>query len=486
MARIIKYYPKAGTNQLTPNHPEVLPLRISFIRHAAVIFLLLQILFLGLFSYIYGSLFQQNSHIHNLNILFVDYDEGEIGHAVRQAYQTLQNNKFPSLQEQPPSEFQSVQGLREQVCNIHYWAALYIVSGASARLQDALSGGPAATEFNRSDILMYIWNEARYSATQDALISSNMQTLSAAARVAYMTNNGPGFSSVAWHDPHAVAVIAEPWSLVSNNIQPTTQGSRLIYNTLVIILILLQDFFYLLSINGLSVIFKVYGKLSPRRIICDRCVISLAYTLLCSLGTTSTMWAFRGDWNVNRNQFSLSWAVLWLFAHSNFLILDVFTIWLPPLYVPMAFVTWVVFSVTSILIPFELSPAFYRWAYAMPAHEVYQVLTDIWSSGCNPQLVYALTVLFAWEVVSLIISAIGVYRGCHFAVLAQEAQEAEFRVKLEAAVASEKEQDRNRAQGGPLAPVGEAQVVRRRDLDAIETGLESGRRSRGSTRTSLV
>jgi hypothetical protein len=76
----------------------------------------------------------------------------------------------------------------------------------------------------------------------------------------------------------------------------------------------------------------------------------------------------------------------------------------------MALITWIVLNVTSILLPFELSPAFFQVGYIFPAHSVFQVLMDIWSGGCNRQLNYALPVLFSWEILSLALSSIGVYR----------------------------------------------------------------------------
>jgi hypothetical protein len=194
----------------------------------------------------------------------------------------------------------------------------------------ALAGGSAAAEYNRSNVLTYIWNEARYSAVVDSEISGNLQSLALAARLAYTSINGTGAISVlSLSDPAAVSVFANPWQLISVDIQPTTQGSRLIYNTLTIILILIQEFFYLGTINALYARFKIYERLYPHRIILFRNLISLAYTFVGSLCVTGAIWAFRAGWNVNGNQFVLSWMILWLFAHANFLSLDVFTIWLP-------------------------------------------------------------------------------------------------------------------------------------------------------------
>jgi hypothetical protein len=430
-------YPRAREDRVSPRDPVIRKARHAFLKASATNFLLLQLLFLGLFCYIFGSLFQQTSHTHNLGIVLVDYDGGAVGRAIRSAYASLQGNSFPSLIERSPSDFPSTGELWEAVCQTQYSAALYVNPGASARLEAALAADSATTSsYNATDVMAYIWNEALYPQIIDASISSNIQLLSDTARIAYTTANGTG-NLVSISSPSALTVLARPWHLQSINIQPTAQGSRAIYNTVAIILVLIQEFFYLGTINGLYAQFKLYSRLDPIRIAAMRNLNSLAYTLVGSLCVSGAIWAFRSGWGVNGNQFALGWATLWLFAHVNFLVLDVVTVWMPVGYVPMALVSWIILNITSVLLPFELSPGFYRVGYALPAHEVYQVLTDIWSGGCNPQLRYALPVLFAWEVVGLVVSGLGVFRRCHFATVAEERQAREFEERIDAAVALE-------------------------------------------------
>lgn len=432
-----RLYPRARENRLPSNHPGVKKARLAFLKAAGINFILLQLLFLGLFSYIFGSLFQQTSHTHNLSILFVDYDAGgAIGDAVRAAYATLEAPSFPTVIERPPSQYPSTADLREAVCRTDLWAAIFVTAGASSRLATALGGGTAAATYNASDAMAYIWNEAVYPQVADSSISANILLLSNTARVQYSSGNGTGnITSIS--GPASLSILAQPWKLVSLDIQPTPQGSRAIYNSVTIILVLIQEFFYLGIINGLSTKFKLYARVDPYRIALVRNLNSLAYTFVGSLCVTGAIWAFRSGWDVNGNQFVLSWMSLWLFAHVNFVVLDVFTIWLPPPFVPMALVAWISPNVTSVLLPFPLSPGFYRVGYALPAHAVYQILTDIWSGGCNPQLDYALPVLFAWEILGLSVSGLGVFRRCHFATIAEEMQAKEFDERLDAAVGLE-------------------------------------------------
>lgn len=438
MPSIKSLYPRAWDSRLPNNRPAPKIAPKSFCKAVGANFLYLQFLFLGLFCYIFGSLFLQTSHIHNFHVVFVDYDGGSIGRAVLGAYAALQGPTFPSLIQRSPSDFPTSIDLLEAVCKTSYWGALYVSPGASGRLQKALADDTAASAYNNTQVLTYIWNEAMYAPTVDSAISASFELLSGAARVAYSTGNGTGnITSVL--GPATLSVLADPWELQSINIQPTAQGSRAIYNTVVIILILIQEFFYLGTINGLYAQFKLYAYVDPYRIIIVRNAISLSYTFIGSLCVIGTIWAFKSGWDINGSQFILSWLVLWLFAHINFLTIDVFTIWLPHPFVPMALVSWIIFNVTSTLLPFDLSPAVYRVGYIFPAHELYQVLIDIWSRGCNPQLHYALPILFAWELVALILSALGVFRRCHFAMLGEDLQKREFKERLDAAVEFEME-----------------------------------------------
>ncbi|KAJ5752639.1 hypothetical protein N7520_009556 [Penicillium odoratum] len=453
------FYPKARQPRLSINHPTVRPIRLAVLKAATINLFLLQILFLGLFCYLFGSLFQQTTHIHNINILYVDYDGGAIGTAVLDAYQELKGPGFPTLIARSTQEYPEPALTVEAVCNIDYWAALYASPNASNHLLSALGGGSAAASYNSSDVLTMVWNEARYPTVVDSAVSQSLTTLSEAARVAYFKEGGKQLiQTLNSSDPAAIAIFADPWNLDSIDIQTTKQGSRLIYNTLVVILILIQEFFYLGLINGLYLQFNLYTAVSPNRIVVVRQIISLLYTLAGSLSTAGAIWAFRFGWHVNGNQFALNWLIFWLFAHLNFLVLDVFTIWLPPPYIPMVFISWIVLNVTSILLPFELSPGFYKVGYALPAHSLFQVMIDIWSGGCNPQLNYALPVMFAYEVVSLVLSSIGVYRRAHLATIKQEADEKALQERIAAAVAEKQENLQPNEESRPDALDGETPV----------------------------
>jgi Protein of unknown function (DUF3533) len=416
-ALVHRLYPRARDPRPPISHPDVRVYRIKFFKAAVLNFVLLLLLFAALYCYLFGSLYQQESLTYNLEILWVDYDGGVVGEAVRDAYRTLQSAHFPTLVEQPPSQFPSESDLREAVCSTNYWAALYTHSEASQKLGLAISGSNAS-QYDRSSVISYIWNEARYPTVVDNLIASNLQNLSETARIAYVSRNATAvFSRIPPDSLPAISVFANPWKLTPINIQSTTQGTRTVYNTMAIVLLIIQDFFFLGTINGLYEQFKIYTRIIPERIIMFRYGISIGFAMFGTMLISGVFWAFKASWNVSAVQYAQTWLILWLFAHANFLSLDVFTIWIPPQYVSMALITWVVINVTSIIYPFELSSPFYRWSYALPAHAAYDALTDNWSHGCSPHLSYALPVLFAYELSGLFLSGLGVYKRCHYAMV---------------------------------------------------------------------
>lgn len=100
----------------------------------------------------------------------------------------------------------------------------------------------------------------------------------------------------------------------------------------------------------------------------------------------------------------------WLYMHANFAVLDAVTAFIPLSFLPFFVLTWAITNVTSALYPVELSAGFYRVGFALPGHELYAILFQIWSGGCNNQLYRALPILFAWEVVGVILAIVGMLR----------------------------------------------------------------------------
>lgn len=90
------------------------------------------------------------------------------------------------------------------------------------------------------------------------------------------------------------------------------------------------------------------------------------HSALCMSGF---IWAFRENWNVNENQFVLTWMALRrLMQINNQLCSHLLDSAAGNVSV---LICWILLNVSSNAMPFNLNPDFYHWAYALPTYEAY-------------------------------------------------------------------------------------------------------------------
>lgn len=390
--------------------------RTKFIIAITMSFVLLQLLFLGNLSYVFGVEYQGNQRVHSLNILVVDYDGGVLGQSLQAAYQELRADSFPTLDERSTTEYPSESSIKKAVCSGAYWAAVYVHSDATARLTAAISG--QSTAYNSSDTISYIWNEARYPTLQEGIIVSSLEELFAATTGAYHSLSGADvFSQLDVSSQTARSAFFEPITASSINIMPTSQGPRVFYNTIGIVMPIIQQFFFLMALNGVSGSFGLLERLTIKGNGFLRGILAFCYTFIAAITASGYIWAFREGWNVTGGQYILTVLALWLYMHVNFLVLDVATAFIPMSFLPFFVLTWAITNVTSTITPFELSAGWYRVGYALPAHQVWQILVQVWS-GCPNRLYQTLPILFAYEVAGLAGAVAANYYRCNKAAIA--------------------------------------------------------------------
>jgi hypothetical protein len=396
--------------------------RNSFLVKIAIVFVLLQLLFLGNLSYLYGSLWGSNGRISNLHVLWLDLDGGAIGQSVSEAYKGLQGPGFPSFDKaaSPGGGSQDVAGAIHAVRSGSYWAAFVVNAAASTRLDDALgtgtAGGTSARSYNASAALTYVWNQVRYPPFSDEALMSNFEKLARAAEQDYLHRHGlRGVQNVVdRNDSAAVQVLFHPIGISGVNIAATANPTRLLYNTATMVMPVLQQFFFVLILNGLADELGIYSSkhhVGAAGIIL-RAGLASSYTLVSAAAMTGYMWAFRETWHVDARQFVLTWMVLWLLHAVHFVVVDTAAAVWPVPVMPFFILTWIVLNLASSVSPLELNPRFYRWGYALPDNEAYALLTDIWSRGAVPVVHRALPVLVAWLVVGAAAATFAHFRRC--------------------------------------------------------------------------
>lgn len=376
-------------------------------------FVLIQLLFLALLSYLYGSVYEDSSRTHKLNFLMVDYDGGVIGESLRKAGEQLAGPKFPTIQEESQTQYPTADDVVNAVWAGDYWGAIFTTPDASLRLSEALAGGQAAATYNANNTITYVYNEARYASFEAGYVAGNMQKLVSVTHLVYNKMNGTGaLASLNQTSPQAVQALLNPIASTIVNIKPTPQGTKVLYNTVSMVMPIVMQFFFLMAVNGVASTFNLYSHLPLLDNAIIRFGLSTAYTFigaLCHVGYQSAY--YESDW-LSHSQFAQYWMAIWLYMHINFLFIDCLTAFVPPAGLAFCFFSWVIFNTTSVVMPFELNPVFYRWGYALPSHEILQVIITIWSSGGANQLNVALPILFAWEILLLPLSLVALRYRC--------------------------------------------------------------------------
>lgn len=366
----------------------------------------LQVLILGNMSYLYGSAFRGGSRGSSMKVLYVDYDEGPIGESVTTAYDAMKGPSLPTLIRHSQQDYPTEQDLQQAVCSGGYWGAIFSSPNASFELSSALSSPEIAERYSNSQ-LGFIWSSSRYPAYSQSVYANLAQITEAAVAVYKQTNGTRILSSINTSDPSIARTILDPISVTAIDLHPMLQGGRFYYNTVSMVMPILIQFFFIMALNGISMQTKLSNTLPPLQHTLLRFVVSVIYTFVAALVMTGYIWAFREDWKVTADQFALTWMAIWLAMHIHFLLIDYATAMIPMPFVPYFILTWIIINVTSTIGPLEQSPGFYRLSYAIPAHQLYQVLMDIWTHGCNPYLYRALPILFAEWVVGLGLFVVG-------------------------------------------------------------------------------
>lgn len=383
----------------------------QFIIPVAGVAVMLQLLFLANMSYLYGALFNSNSRAHALKILALDYDGGEIGSALSTAYQSLKGNQFPTLEYGSISDYPTQDSIRDAVCKEGYWAVVYTHRDASDNLMAALGGNN--TQYDPRSTISFIYDGIFYPVISLSMIQGNMQTLIAAASRIFYNVAPKAVATVDLTNPTSAAAFLNPIQASSITIAPTNQGTRVLLNTVSMVMPVLMQFFFSMAFNGIFAANGVFAKMSKRDVYIVRFVISHIYTLLSALAMTGYIWAYREDWSVSGGQFAETWMCLWFYMHINYLVVDTILESIIPLqFFAFFMLTWIIINIASTIFPFELSPGFYRWGYALPAHNAWRLLMDIWGDGCKRQLEVALPVLFTWWVLGHMGSAWSVRMRC--------------------------------------------------------------------------
>ncbi|KAJ2976145.1 hypothetical protein NQ176_g5116 [Zarea fungicola] len=371
----------------------------------------LLIFVLAILSYIYGSVFQSSQRASNLKVLVVDYDGDLVSESLRQAYTSLKGRAFLSLEYGPVSDFDSVASIEQAVCSRRFWAGIFIHAHTTERLLRTLAGN-TTLPYNLTDAVTFVYNGARYPVVAQSFIAADLQRLAAASsQVLYEVHGKALLSGVNQDSQLAVSALFQPLPSSTIVLHSMVQGTRILLNTITMVVAPLIQFFFVMAQDHVSSALSIFRETKARTLYLRRLLSSKVFALLAGLPVAAVTYGFRENWELTGTQFVEIWLVWAFYMDISYLVMDsVIGTLIQLKYAPFFIFSWIILNVTSTLFPFELNPGFYKWGYALPAHNVWSLLMQIYSRGCASQLEVALPVLFVWWLMGTFSSAAAVWR----------------------------------------------------------------------------
>ncbi|OJZ88342.1 hypothetical protein ASPFODRAFT_59128 [Aspergillus luchuensis CBS 106.47] len=355
--------------------------------------------------YLYGTAIQDGTRFSAMKVLYVDFDQGIIGKSVLKAYELVRSPAFPTIEQHSTAEYHTEDSLKRAVCKEGYWGAIYAKTNASLRLSTAITSPAAAENYNNVDALGYVWNGAKYAAYAQTVHASLTELVQVTGNVYSQVNETSIFATANVFNPSIASTLLQPIASTETDLLPTNQGTRFYYNTVSMVMPIIQQFFFIMAFNGISVNFNLFA-VSLTQLASFRALVAFVYMFISALAMSGYIRVFREGWDVHSSQFGLTWMTIWLAMQVHYLLLEFVTTFVLMQFIPFAILTWVILNVSSTLSPFELSPGFYRWGYALPGRELYDTLLQVWTRGCNPYLGRSLPILWSWRITGVVVFAV--------------------------------------------------------------------------------
>ncbi|AOA60747.1 hypothetical protein PP7435_CHR1-1315 [Komagataella phaffii CBS 7435] len=384
--------------------------RSYMVVHFALVYLVMVLFVMGIFSVYWGSLYERDSRLKNLKFLIIG---DEIGDESLLTDTVLQASETPELQAKGtwiylnsaeiPSQYTNVTEFAiHEVHRQKYWAAILVTRNSTANIRQAFE--TANSSFTNEGLIYLIYESGRDLTGFGAYVMPSLNALE--VEVLSMQGDGVYGPIINSLSPDQTLEVAANTTLASQSLSftkidyrpvtaPVTQAPQQIGLIYLSILSFFQ-FNFLGPIHA-----KVSQDLRRWHFVLYRMIASQISFLVLSLAFTLVSVAFQVD-------FSRGWshggiAVAWMFSYLTMaaaggynenMALYAFATY-PPL-VGFGMLGFVIVNVAPTFAPLELSPGFYQYGKAMPLYNGFQLLRTVLFGTTKKHIGLNIGVLFAW------------------------------------------------------------------------------------------
>ncbi|KAG2345658.1 hypothetical protein BDR05DRAFT_930307 [Suillus weaverae] len=375
-------------------------LKISILGVLALFFMIW-----GVLPIYWAALGRTSNNIHNLSGYVVDFDGGEIGQAVTQAFKNITSPQQMSWLILDAARFpggpdEVAQALVDHRC----WAAVTINPQASTNLNASIDAANASYSTTQA-VTAYLTsgrNENIYRGAITPQVTSILTTishifaLSSSQRLASRSN----ISTLLQTAPQ---LVIQPLDFTIKDIRPFNVPVASAVDYVGLIYLLILAFVLTMQLLAARVESGLEKRLRLRSLILLRLLwpvtlyslVSLMYALLSLAFGVPFGRKFGGA------GFVIYWMMSWCAMSALGLALESMITLLTIKFIPIFLILWIIANVSVAFYPIEVLPAVFRYGFAMPFYNVSSTVRTIIFDTKN-QIGLNFGIQFSWILISCI------------------------------------------------------------------------------------
>ncbi|KAG1890397.1 hypothetical protein F4604DRAFT_1568022 [Suillus subluteus] len=373
-------------------------LKISILGVLALFFMIW-----GVLPIYWAALGRSYNNIHNLSGYVVDFDGGEIGQAVTQAFKNVTGPEQMSWLILDAAQFpggpdEVAQALLDHRC----WAAVTVNPQASANLNASINAANASYNTTQA-VTAYLTsgrNENIYNMLQQ--VTSILTTITYTFSLSF-SRGLASRSDISTLLQTAPQLVIQPLAFIISDIRPFNVPVAAAVDYVGLIYLLILAFVLTNQLLAARVESGFEKRLRLRPLILLRLLwpvtlyffVSLMYSLL------SLAFGVPFSRNFGHAGFVIYWMMSWCSMSALGLALESMITLLTIKFIPIFLILWIISNVSVAFYPIEVLPAVFRYGFAMPFYNVSSTVRTIIFDTKN-EIGLNFGVQFSWILVSCI------------------------------------------------------------------------------------
>ncbi|OAX42269.1 hypothetical protein K503DRAFT_375112 [Rhizopogon vinicolor AM-OR11-026] len=375
-------------------------LKISFFGMVVLCFMIW-----GVLPIYWAALGRSSNNIHNLSGFVVDFDGGEIGQAVTQAFQNISSPQQVSWVIVDAAQFPNgpddvAQALLDHRC----WVAVTINPGASTNLNASINAINASYNASQA-VTAYTTtgrNENIYRGSITPQVSSILTTISYtfALNFSQRLASTPNISTLLGTAPE---LVVQPMAFMIEDLRPFNVPVASAVDFVGLIYLLIVAFVLTTQLLVARAETGFGRRLTLRSLILVRLLwpIILYFFVSLMFSLLSVAFGVPFDRKFGHAGYVVYWMMSWCAMTALGLALESMITILTIKFIPAFLILWIISNVSVAFYPIEVLPAVFRYGFAMPFYNVSSTVRTIIFDTKN-EIGLNFGVQFAWILISCV------------------------------------------------------------------------------------